>query len=220
MQTITGVLPPITPSLERCTSRTLWTGTNSRWLRGQDYWCLLSAQKRSSVTQLDKQNSVSSIESHLPDLIAPPGCSIHPGSRSTCVFRPCSHVSCLNCQDFAMLAGSKCPKCQAGIEKFVALQRPISLTSQNTGNAGQGEWSVKETVWFASNAASSDTVIVIHPLEVRPSPLYSSGYREILGDRLGHHWKSWEIVWFLQEPLCQEWERGMLCRNWGFKDVP
>jgi hypothetical protein len=33
-----------------------------------------------------------------------------------------------------MLAGSKCPKCQAGIEKFVGMQRPIPVISKNTGN--------------------------------------------------------------------------------------
>ena len=89
-----------------------------------------------------------------------------------------------------MLAGSKCPKCQAGIEKFVGMQTPIPVISQNKGNPGQeGEWSVEETERLATAASSSDTVIVIHPLEDRPSPLYSSGYREILdrGDRLGDH---------------------------------
>ena len=146
-----------------------------------------------SVTQLEEQNTVSSAENHLPDLIdpeAPPGCSIHPRSRSSCVFRPCSHVACSNCLGSAMLAGSKCPKCQAGIEKFVGMQTPIPVISQNTGNPGQeGEWSVEETERLATAASSSDTVIVIHPLEDRPSPLYSSGYREILdrGDRLGDH---------------------------------
>ena len=36
---------------------------------------------------------------------------------------------------------------------------------------------------LATTAADSDKVIVIHPLEDRPSPPYSSGHREILGDR-------------------------------------
>ena len=133
-----------------------------------------------SVTQLDQQNQVSSVRSQLPDLIdpkAPPGCSSHPGARSSCVFRPCSHVACSNCLGSAMLAGSKCPKCQAGIEKFVGMQTPIPVVSQNTGNAGkEGEWSVKETERLASTAAGSDTVVIIHPLEDRPSPLYSSGH--------------------------------------------
>ena len=74
-----------------------------------------------------------------------------------------------------MLAGSKCPKCRAGIEKFVGMVTPIPVISQNTGNTDQeGEWNVEETERFAATAASSATVIVIHPLEDRSSPLYSS----------------------------------------------
>ena len=142
-----------------------------------------------SVTQLDEKNSASSESagSQLPDLIdpkAPPGCSIHPRAKSSCVFRPCSHVACSNCLGSAMLAGSKCPKCLAGIEKFVGMQTPIPVVSQNTGNTDkEGEWTVKEIEKLATTAADSDKVIVIHPLEDRPSPLYSSGHREILGDR-------------------------------------
>ena len=132
-----------------------------------------------SVTQLDEQNPASSVRSQLPDLIdpnSPPGCSIHPTAVSSCVFRPCSHVACSNCLGSAMLAGSKCPKCRAGIEKFVGMQTPIPVISQNRGSTGQeGEWSVEEIERLATTAASSDTVIVIHPLEDRPSPLYSSG---------------------------------------------
>ena len=133
-----------------------------------------------SVTQLDEKNQASSTQSQSPDLIdpkAPPGCSIHPRARSSCVFRPCSHVACSNCLGSAMLADSKCPKCGAGIEKFVGMQKPIPVISQNTGNTDQeGEWSVKETERLAATAAGSDTVIVIHPLGDRPSPLYSLGH--------------------------------------------
>ena len=89
-------------------------------------------------------------------------------------------MACSNCLGSAILAGSKCPKCWAGIEKFVGMVTPIPVISQNTGNASQeGEWSVEETERLAATAASSDTVIVIHPLEDRPSPLYSSGHQEI-----------------------------------------
>ena len=35
---------------------------------------------------------------------------------------------------------------------------------------------MNETERLATHAAGSDTVIVIHPLEDRPSPLYSSGH--------------------------------------------
>ena len=135
-----------------------------------------------SVTQLDEQNQASSTQSQLPDLIdpnAPPDCSIHFRARSSCVFRPCGHVACSNCLGSAMLAGSKCPKCQAGIEKFVGMQTPIPVISQNVENTNtdkEHEWSVKETERLATAAAGSDTVIVIHPQEDRPSPLYSSGH--------------------------------------------
>ena len=129
-----------------------------------------------SITQLDEQTSASSAESRLPDLIdpdAPPGCSVHPGFTSSCVFRPCSHVACANCLGSAMLAGSKCTKCHARIEKFVGMQTPLPVISQNAMNANQeGEWTVQETEKLAATAAGSDTVIVIHPLEDRPSPLW------------------------------------------------
>jgi hypothetical protein len=130
-----------------------------------------------SVTQLDEQNLGSSVRSQLPDLIdpnAPPGCSIHPNATSSCVFRPCSHVACVKCLGSAILAGSKCPKCQVGIKKIVGMQTPISVTSQDTGQ--EGGWSVEETERLAAAAAGSGTVIVIHPLEDRPSPLHSSGH--------------------------------------------
>ena len=140
-----------------------------------------------SVTQLDEQNLASSAQSQLPDLIdpnTPPGCSNHPSASSSCVFRPCSHVACSNCLGSAILAGSKCPKCRAGIEKFVGMVTPIPVISRNTGNASQeGEWSMEETERLAVTAAGSDTVVVIHPLEDRPSPLYSSRHQEILSDR-------------------------------------
>ena len=133
-----------------------------------------------SVTQLDEQNSGSLARSQLPDLIdpnAPPGCSIHPREESSCVFRPCSHVACSKCLGSAMLAGSKCPKCRAGIDKFVGMLTPIPVTSFNTGNANQEvEWSVEETERLATIAAGSDTVVVIHPLKDRPSPLHSLGH--------------------------------------------
>ena len=95
-----------------------------------------------SVMQLDEQNPASS---DIIDPYVPPGCSILPSKRS-CVFRPCSHVACSNCLGSTVLAGSKCPKCQAEIKKFVGMQTPIPVISQNTENTGQeGEWSVKET---------------------------------------------------------------------------
>jgi len=133
-----------------------------------------------SVTQLDEKNSVSSAQSQSPDLIdpnAPPGCSVHSGARSSCVFRPCNHVACANCLGSAMLAGSKCPRCQAAIEKFVGMRTPLPVISQNKGSTNQeGEWDVKETERLATAAADSDAVIVFHPLEDRPSPLYSLGH--------------------------------------------
>ena len=133
-----------------------------------------------SVVQLDEERSVSSSQSRSPDLIdpnAPPSCSVHPGAISSCVFRPCSHVACANCLGLAILSGSKCPKCQAGIEKFVGMRNPLPVVSQNTMNINEeGEWSVKETEKLAATAAASDAVTVIHPLEDRPSPLYSSGH--------------------------------------------
>ena len=129
-----------------------------------------------SVTQLDEQNQASSAQSQLPDLIdpnAPPGCSIHPRERSSCVFRPCSHVACSSCLGKAMLSDSRCPKCQAGIEKFVGMQTPVHCVSLNKV---EGEWSVEETERLATISAGSDTVVVIHPLDDRPSPLYSLGH--------------------------------------------
>ena len=140
-----------------------------------------------SVTQLDKKKkkkpaSWAQIRWRLPDLIDPnfpPGCSVHPREESSCVFRPCSHVACSKCLGSALLAGSKCPKCRAGVEKFVGMVTPIPVTSLNTGNTNTGqerEWSVEETERLATIAASFYTVVVIHPLEDRPSPLYSSRY--------------------------------------------
>ena len=140
-----------------------------------------------SVTQLDEQNLASSTRGQTPDLIdpsAPPGCSIHPREESSCVFRPCSHIACSKCLGSAMLAGSKCPKCRAGIEKFVGMVTPIpaTVTSLNTGNTDQeGEWSVEETERLAIIAAGSGTVVIIHPQEDRPSPLYSLGALRDLG---------------------------------------
>ena len=179
VKTITGVLPPITPI-----TREMYIQNGVNWYKlFDDYVDSITFVSEAlsnvlSITQLDKQNSKSSARSQLPDLIdpnAPPGCSIHPRERSSCVFRPCSHVACEKCLGSAILAGSKCPNCRAGIEKFVGMLTPIPVTSLNPGNTDQErEWSVKEIERFATTAA--DKVIVIHLPEDRPSPLYSSGH--------------------------------------------
>ena len=131
-----------------------------------------------SVTQLDEQNSASVAENQSENLIdpnVPPGCSLHPNAMSSCVFRPCGHLACTNCLGSAMLAGSKCSKCRVGVEKFVGMQTPLPVISQNTESTHQaGEWSVMETERLAATAADSDMVIIIHHLENRPSRLYSS----------------------------------------------
>jgi len=131
-----------------------------------------------SVTQLDEENSASfaGAESQLDNLIdpkSPPDCSFHPSTTSSCVFRPCGHLACTNCVGSAVLSGYKCPKCQAGVDKFVGMQAPLSI-SRNDGTRQEGEWSTEETEKLAATAASSDTIIVVHQLEDRPSPLYMS----------------------------------------------
>ena len=132
-----------------------------------------------SVTQLDEENSASftGAESQLDNLIdpeAPPNCPLHSSASSSCVFRPCGHLACTNCVGSAVLAGYKCPKCQAGVEKFVGMQTPLPVSRNNDGTYQEGEWSTEETEKLAVTAASSDTIIVIHQLEDRPSPLYRS----------------------------------------------
>ena len=73
-----------------------------------------------------------------------------------------------------MFAGSKCPKCRAGIEKFVGMVTPIPDISLNTGNTDQeGEWSVEETERLATIAAGSGTVVIIHPQEDNMSQVFS-----------------------------------------------
>ena len=132
-----------------------------------------------SVTQLDGLHSASPAESQSENLIdpdEPPGCSLHPYAVSSCVFRPCGHLACAQCLGSTMLAGSKCSKCGDGVEKFVGMQTPLPVISRNTKSIHEaGEWSVKETERLAATAADSDTVIIIHHLQNRPSPLYSSG---------------------------------------------
>ena len=124
-----------------------------------------------------------------------------------------------------MLADSKCPKCRAGIEKFVGMQTPIPVISQNTGNTDQGEWSVKETERLAATAAGSGKVIVIHPLEDRSSPLYSSGHWAILADGWSLKMMPCSEDRLLQEPLWQESEKGYVVTepkliDWfGFKGL-
>ena len=132
-----------------------------------------------SVTQLDEENSASfaGAESQLDNLIdpkAPPNCPLHSSALSSCVFRPCGHLACTNCVGSAVLAGYKCPKCQGGVEKFVGMQTPLPVSRNNDGTYQEGEWSTEETEKLAVTAASSDTIIVIHQLEDRPSPLYRS----------------------------------------------
>ena len=94
-----------------------------------------------------------------------------------------------NCVGSAVLAGYKCPKCQAGVEKFVGMQTPLPVSRNNDGTYQEGEWSTEETEKLAVTAASSDTIIIIHQLEDRPSPLYSSRAIEQGGDQASptHH---------------------------------
>ena len=132
-----------------------------------------------SVTHLDKQNSASfaGAESQLDNLIdpkAPPNCSLHPSVTSPqCVFWPCGHLACTNCVGSAVLAGYKCPNCQATVEKFVGMQTPLPVSQRKGGAYQEGQWSAEETEELAMAAASSKAVIVIHQQEDRPSPLYS-----------------------------------------------
>ena len=132
-----------------------------------------------SVTHLNKQNSASSAgaESQLDNLIdpkVPPNCSLHPSVTSPCVFRPCGHLACTNCVGSAVLAGYRCPNCQATVEKFVGMQTSLSVSQRKGGAYQEGQWSAEETEELAMAAASSKAVIVIHQQEDRPSPLYSS----------------------------------------------
>ena len=134
-----------------------------------------------SVTHLDKQNSASfaGAESQLDNLIdpkAPSNCSLHPSVTSPqCVFWPCGHLACTNCVGSAVLAGYKCPNCQATVEKFVGMQTPLPAPRKKGGAYYQeGQWSAEETEELAMAAASSKAIIVIHQQEDRPSPLYSS----------------------------------------------
>ena len=141
-----------------------------------------------SVTQLDEENSASftGAASQLDNLIdpkAPPNCSLHPSATSSCVFRPCGHLACTNCVGLAVLAGYKCPNCQATVEKFVGLQTPLPVPQKKGGAYQEGQWSTEETEELAMAAASSKAVIVIHQQEDRPSPLYSSRVIDQGGDQ-------------------------------------
>jgi len=133
-----------------------------------------------SVTQLDEENSASfaGADSQLDNLIdpkAPPNCSLHPSTTSPqCVFKPCGHLACTNCVGLAVLAGYKCPNCQATVEKFVGMQTPLPVIQKRGGAYQEGQWSGEETEELAMAAASSKAVIVIHQQEDWPSPLYSS----------------------------------------------
>lgn len=179
-ETITGILPPITPI-----TRDMYTRRGVNWYTiFDDYVDSITTVSEAlsnvlSVTQLDGLNLASHAESQSENLIdpdVPPGCSLHPNAMSSCVFRPCGHLACTNCLGSAMLAGSKCSKCRVGVEKFVGMQTPLPVISQNTESIHQaGEWSVKETERLAATAADSNTVIIIHHLQNRPSPLYSLG---------------------------------------------
>ena len=141
-----------------------------------------------SITQLDEENSASftGAASQLDNLIgpkAPPNCSLHPSATSSCVFRPCGHLACTNCMGLAVLAGYKCPNCQATVEKLVGMQTPLPVPQKKGSAFQEGQWSTEETEELAMAAASSKAVIVIHQQEDWPSPLYSSRVIDQGGDQ-------------------------------------
>jgi hypothetical protein len=196
-EAITGILPPITPI-----TREMYTQNGVPWYKlFDDYVESVTTGPSAlsnvlSVMQLDEENSASfaGAESQIDNLIdpkAPPNCSLqHPSATSPqCVFRPCGHLACTNCVGSAVLAGYKCPNCQATVEKFIGMQTPLPVPQKRGGAYQEGQWSAEETEELSMAAASSQAVIVIHQQEDRPSPLYSSWAIDQGGDQASptHH---------------------------------
>ena len=132
VKTITGILPPITPI-----TREMYIRNGVNWYKlFDDYVDSITTVSEAlsnvlSVTQLDEKNQASSARSQLPDLINPnarPRCSIHPGARSSCVFRPCSHVACSKCLGRRCLVILNVRNVRLGLRNLLGCRRQSVLS--------------------------------------------------------------------------------------------
>jgi hypothetical protein len=133
--------------------------------------------KVKSVTRLDKEKEgAKATSSSLIDPDRPPRCLHHPRAVSSCVFRPCGHTACETCIGLALLGGSKCHECHAGIAKFVGIKRRLPQISMDnsTENDGLSEWNIQQIEDLALVAAESKLVTILHLPEDNVSHLYRS----------------------------------------------
>lgn len=138
--------------------------------------------KVKSVARLDDENeALMPTSSNLIDPDRPPRCVRHPRAVSSCVFRPCGHSACETCIGLALLGGSKCHECRAGVTKFVGIKHPLPQVSEAEGPEGSNglfEWNIREMEDLALAAADSKQVTVLHLPGDSVSPLYSNPFRE------------------------------------------
>ncbi|KDQ50850.1 hypothetical protein JAAARDRAFT_544555 [Jaapia argillacea MUCL 33604] len=170
---VTGVLPPISPITAES-----YTGNNIPWFSiADDYTTGLTNTSQAlgnlkSVHEMDRSKGF-----QLPDLVdpdRPPNCPLHSRSTSTCIFRPCSHVGCDSCLGAAMLKGSRCPKCNARVERFVGIKEPIAQVTEMSNDApGSKEWNVAQIEDLAQRATVSNNVAIIHLEGDRVAPLHA-----------------------------------------------
>jgi len=169
-----GTLPPITPITEET-----YQQFNIPWFSLADgHVPSVSATSSvladvKSVMQLDKAKRSQMPELTDPDPFHPPMCSLHSWTKSTCLFRPCSHPACSTCLGTALLKRSHCPKCGSQITRFVGMNDPVPQVSEaDESKDGEPAWNVSQMEDLALRAVDYGNITIIHLEEDRVAPLH------------------------------------------------
>jgi hypothetical protein len=189
-QTVTGVLPPITPI-----TPATYQAHNLPWFKLSDTTVTAIAPKTDilgkikAIAEIDREKLAAEKAQALPapetliDPDRPPSCSLHPNLLAEVVFRPCGHTACSGCLGKAMLKRSKCPCCSKQISTFVGMKEPVAGFDQE--EIGDTEVDNSEATWnvklaeieqgevLATQAVTQGKVVVIHLEKDRVAPLYS-----------------------------------------------
>ncbi|KAJ7334761.1 hypothetical protein DFH08DRAFT_292628 [Mycena albidolilacea] len=190
-ETVTGVLPPITPI-----TPATYQAHNLPWFTLSDQNATAITPKTDrlgtvkSITQIDREKVAAQEDQVLPAAEAlidpdhPPSCSVHAKILAQVVFRPCGHTACSGCLGQAMLKRSKCPCCSKQISKFVGMKEPVAgfepaEIDDTWVDDSEAAWNVKiadieHGEMLAARAVTQGKIVVIHLEEDRVSPLYSN----------------------------------------------
>ncbi|KIM75941.1 hypothetical protein PILCRDRAFT_826774 [Piloderma croceum F 1598] len=170
---ITGVVPPLSPIVP---------GTYKAY---RYPWFCLYDEKMPALPSTGRFNNIRSVRQHddsslapydpMLDPKSPPPCSLHQGSLSSCVNRPCGHNACESCLEKSLINGSKCPSCNQLISTFIGFKKPLAKVN-SSGGGPDNWWTVEEQIQgFSVDEINDDNVVTLVLEEDRVANLHGKG---------------------------------------------